>query len=128
MENIEYSGYWWLPLKEDEKIAGTLTFTNDEGIKLRLMGSLHNYSSRKEQFINVPIILGVTHEEIITLYDCSTYLDIRRSSRRFSIEECCPKLALIGRHFTNPNEILFHKAEVQYSYLSYWGELPGIKK
>ncbi len=70
MENIEYSGYWWLPLKEDEKIAGkpekkihgTLTFTNDEGIKLRLMGSFDNYSSRKEQTINVPIILGVTHE------------------------------------------------------------------
>ena len=38
MENIEYSGYWWLPSEPDEKIAGILTYTNDEGIKLRLTG------------------------------------------------------------------------------------------
>ena len=62
MENIEYSRYWWLPLKEDEKIAGTLTFTNDEGIKLRLMGS---FTGELES--NDSIILGFADRNIITL-------------------------------------------------------------
>jgi len=30
----------------------------------------------------------------------------------------------IGAHFTAPNDILFYKAEVDYSYLSDWANLP----
>ena len=35
---------------------------------------------------------------------------------------------MIGRHFTSRDKILFHKANVQYSYLSDWSELPAIKR
>ncbi|NET28124.1 MAG: hypothetical protein F6K01_22965 [Okeania sp. SIO1I7] len=35
---------------------------------------------------------------------------------------------MIGRHFTSRDKILFHKANVQYSYLSDWSELPKIKR
>ncbi|NEN92026.1 MAG: hypothetical protein F6K48_25215 [Okeania sp. SIO3H1] len=62
MENIEYSGYWWLPSEQDKKIAGTLTFTHDEGIKLRLRDSFIG-----ELESNVPIILGFADRKIITL-------------------------------------------------------------
>ncbi|NEP78415.1 MAG: hypothetical protein F6K39_09630 [Okeania sp. SIO3B3] len=130
MENIEYSGYWWLPLKEDEKIAGkpekkiagTLTFTNYEGIKLRLMGS---FTGELES--DVPIILGFADKKIITLHgnlNCFSTI----SSSGFSSQEYISDLALIGRHFANRNEILFHKANVQYSYLFDWIELPKIKR
>ncbi|GGA35826.1 HEPN domain-containing protein [Okeania sp. KiyG1] len=131
MENIEYSGYWWLPLKEDEKIAGkpekkihgTLTFTNDEGIKLRLKGS---FTGELEHLI--PIILGFADRKIITLcrsLNCFSTI----SSSGFSSQEYISDLALIGRHFTsNPDKIFFHKAKVQYSYLSDWADLPRIRE
>ncbi|MGB3512531.1 MAG: HEPN domain-containing protein [Microcoleaceae cyanobacterium] len=130
MENIEYSGYWWLPLKEDEKIAGkpekkipgTLTFTNDEGIKLLLKGS---FTGELES--NDSIILGFADRKIITLcgsLNCSSI----RSFSGFSSQEYISEFALIGRHFTSRDKILFHKANVQYSYLSDWSELPKIKR
>ncbi|NEP42533.1 MAG: hypothetical protein F6K35_26250, partial [Okeania sp. SIO2H7] len=95
--------------------------TNDEGIKLQLIGSLHNFS------LNVPIILGVVHGKIITICDCINSSS-RISSPGFSSQEYISEFALIGRHFSKPDEILFHKGNVQYSYLSDWGELPAIKK
>ncbi|NEO54400.1 MAG: hypothetical protein F6K54_15695 [Okeania sp. SIO3B5] len=125
MENIEYSGYWWLPFKEDKKMPGTLTFTNDEGIKLQLMGSflqlkVGSFTGELESTLDFSIILGFADGEIITLCDCTT----------FSSEVCYSKFALIGRYFTNTktDEILFHKAEVQYSYLSDWADLPRIRE
>ncbi|NEQ75823.1 MAG: hypothetical protein F6K23_23960 [Okeania sp. SIO2C9] len=126
MENIEYSGYWWLPSEPDKKIAGTLTFTNDEGIKLRLIGSLHNFSLLKKT-INVPILLGVVHENIITLCGCTNYSS-KTSFPGFSSQEYTSELALIGRHFTNPDKLLFNKARIQYSCLSDWANLPVIRQ
>ncbi|NEP38282.1 MAG: hypothetical protein F6K35_02995, partial [Okeania sp. SIO2H7] len=122
MENLEYSGYWWLPSEPEKKIAGTLTFTNYEGIKLRLMGSclkLMVGSSAGKLVLNLdfPIILGFADREIITLCDCT-----------FSSGVYDSKFALIGRYFTNEDEIFFHKAKVQYSYLSDWADLPRIRE
>ncbi|MGB3510559.1 MAG: HEPN domain-containing protein [Microcoleaceae cyanobacterium] len=120
MENIEYSGYWWLPSEPEQTIAGTLTFTNAEGIKLQLIGSF----IMLKKTLDVPIILGIANQNIITL--CSCYSSI--SIPGFSSEEYWAELALIGKHFTKPDELLFHKATVQYSYLSDWVDLPHIKR
>ncbi|NEP77492.1 MAG: hypothetical protein F6K39_04490 [Okeania sp. SIO3B3] len=120
MENIEYSGHWWLPSEPEQTIAGTLTFTNAEGIKLRLIGSF----LMLKKTLNVPIILGIVNQKIITLCGCYSSISIPG----FSSEEYWAELALIGRHFSNPDELLFNKARVQYSYLSDWADLPAIKR
>ena len=130
MENIEYSGYWWLPSDPDKKIAGTLTFTNDEGIKLQLMDSflqlivgsftreLVSTTGELKSTPDVPIILGFADRNIITLCD----------STIFSSELYYSKFALIGRYFTKPDELLFNQARVEYSYLSDWADLPRIRE
>ncbi|NES65635.1 MAG: hypothetical protein F6K24_10415, partial [Okeania sp. SIO2D1] len=127
MENIEYSGYWWLPSDPDEKIAGTLTYTNDEGIKLQLIGSFLNSYTAGKIPTNIPVILGIVHREIITLCN-SINSHSRRSSPGFASQEYTSELALIGRHFTNPDELLFNKARVRYSYLYDWADLPLINR
>lgn len=38
-EKLECKGYWWLPSKPENKIAGILTYTPNEKIKLELIGS-----------------------------------------------------------------------------------------
>ncbi|NET42545.1 HEPN domain-containing protein [Okeania sp. SIO2B3] len=127
MENIEYSGYWWLPSEPDLKIAGILKFKNTEGIKLQLIGSFLNFYTAGKIPTNIPIILGVVHREIITICN-SINSHSRRSSPGFASQEYTSELALIGRHFTKPDEILFNKARVRYSYLSDWADLPLIKR
>ena len=37
-EKLECKGYWWLPSKPENKIAGILTYTPNEKIKLELIG------------------------------------------------------------------------------------------
>ena len=127
MKNIEYSGYWWLPSEPDKKIAGTLKFTNDEGIKLRLIGSFLNFYTAGKIPINIPIILGIVHKNIMTLCNSINSCS-RRSSPVLATQEYTSELALIGRHFTKPDELLFNKARVQYSYLYDWVELPEIQR
>ena len=50
----EYKGIWWLPENLDDKIYGTLKFSNDDGIILDLFGS---FRTDKEEY---EIILGFT--------------------------------------------------------------------
>jgi ApeA N-terminal domain 1 len=39
MNAREYAGVWWLPNIPDNKVSGTLSFSDEEGILLRLIGS-----------------------------------------------------------------------------------------
>lgn len=94
MKNIEYSGYWWLPSEPDKKIAGTLKFTNDEGIKLRLIGSFLNFYTAGKMPINIPIILGIVHKNIMTLCNSINSCS-RRSSPVLATQEYTSELALI---------------------------------
>ncbi|NES07308.1 MAG: hypothetical protein F6K22_33660, partial [Okeania sp. SIO2F4] len=125
IENLE--GFWWLPSEPDLKIAGILKFKNTEGIKLQLIGSFLNFSMVGKIPTNIPIILGIVHKEIITLCN-SINSNSRRSAPGFASQEYTSELALIGRHFTNPDEILFNKARVRYSYLSDWADLPTVRE
>ncbi|NEP90716.1 MAG: hypothetical protein F6K18_30055 [Okeania sp. SIO2C2] len=125
IENLE--GFWWLPLEPELKVAGILKFTNTEEIKFQLIGSFLNFSMVEKNPTNIPIILGIVHQNIITLCN-SINSNSRRSAPGFASQEYTSELALIGRHFTTPDELLFNKARVQYSYLSDWADLPLIKR
>jgi hypothetical protein len=43
METIDDGGEWWLPETPERRIAGWLTFTVDEGARLRLTGSFSDF-------------------------------------------------------------------------------------
>jgi len=45
VEDFEYVGFWWLPDHPEKKLAGTLTFTEADGLHLRLLGVLGDVQS-----------------------------------------------------------------------------------
>jgi hypothetical protein len=56
MEAIECTGLWWLPGKQNEQVAGTLTISESGNLHLSLIGTLGpNIPSRSKSF---QIILG----------------------------------------------------------------------
>ena len=40
MKDFTYSGVWWLPGRENIRVAGSLSFTVGTGLKLSLLGAL----------------------------------------------------------------------------------------
>ncbi|WP_416366253.1 hypothetical protein [Sphingomonas aerolata] len=37
-DSFSFEGFWWLPNKPDEHIAGTLSFSQESGALLQLLG------------------------------------------------------------------------------------------
>ncbi len=131
MKEITYWGLWWLPEKSETKIAGILTFSNQNGIELDLIGALPDSQFISEGFFTASdfhrdfsIILGVSREgKHITLYDCRS---IHQQIGKFRSQRFRANILFIGAHFENVNKLKFNKISVQYSYLLDWASLSGI--
>lgn len=125
MKDLEYSGLWWLPSSQEDMIAGTLTFSNQDGIHLNLIGSFKEMT-KLSSLETYPLILGVTSGgKLLTLYDCMES-GLRRSFPGFMSQQLSARTAYIGAHFADPQEIRFHKTRVQYSHLPDWVRLSGF--
>jgi len=132
MQEIKYKGLWWLPSDSENKVAGDLTFSNSNGIELNIIGSLDLSMLNEGQSKTIEIILGISEAgELITIYD-SDINDFKLASfPGIYTQKYISQILFIGAHFPDPNDILFYKAEVDYSYLSDWANLsvpmPAIK-
>ncbi len=123
MKSFTYSGVWWLPSKEEHKVAGEATFAGDDQTKLVLHGLVdHDVKpGRIESLAWYPIILGTTESgQPITLFNCQeTHRNIHFGEGRGE-QECRVEVAFIGAHFTDPQHVLFNKVDAHYSYLPQW--------
>lgn len=125
MKDLEYSGMWWFPSSQENMIAGTLTFSNQDGIRLNLIGSFKEVT-KLNSLETYPLILGVTNEgKLLTLCDC-VESGFRMSFPGFRSQQFLATMAYIGAHFANPEEIRFHKVQVRYSHLPDWVRLSGF--
>jgi ApeA N-terminal domain 1 len=120
-----YSGVWWLPFKEDQKVAGEATFAGDKQTKLTLHGMFPHHF--KPGIIDLlpwyPIILGTTDAgEPVTLFHCQeTYSSsLLAEEGEEGEQEYWAEVVYIGSHFTDPEQIFFNKVDLQYSYLPQW--------
>jgi ApeA N-terminal domain 1 len=116
MEAFEFLGVWWIPPDQTNIVPGTLTFTHQDGIRLMLMGSLSPIQDL-QAFKKYPIILGVTQEgKQVTLSEC---FQIQRQlgfgGSNYSNQGFRIGTVYVGTHFADPQEIRFHKIEMQYS-------------
>ncbi len=125
MENTETIGQWWLPSDPEHKVYGTLSFSNQDGILLRLIDKLD------KPFLSLgrdtdSIILGVTDKgRLITL---SGYALQSRSIGQFESEEYSAEVAYIDAHFTGSDEMRFGGASIEYSHLFAWTEQSGFQE
>lgn len=117
MDEYKYTGLWWLPFNPEERIAGTLTFSRETGAVLETIGSFKEIIDFGRT-INIPIILGATRESsMITLENCD---EIASHFGTITTQRYKCSVAYIGGHFATKEDLVFHKAKVQYANLAEW--------
>lgn len=127
LQEQEYLGYWWLPVKDgqaQEKRAGIIHFKPDHRADLDLLGSfesaVHDFNVPLKKY---PVIQGAAHgQKRITLLDCTTskrnvdMLDPELADVRISFIE-----GWVGREvYASKDEIRFWNFEAGMYGLSAW--------
>ncbi len=130
MKSFEYSGMWWLPTQQENKVLGIASFAEDDRINLALDGLLvpeRDGGLPDLPFKKHPLILGLTNDGLaITLFDCfdtSLTLSLGGNSK----QQCLAHVAYLGAHLTEPQEIRFNKIGACFSHLPEWAGVFPIR-
>jgi hypothetical protein len=131
MQDLEYTGMWWLPEAPDTTVGGTLSFSQERGAQLALIGALQEDeplellimgSSQKKH----PIILGLTDKGAsVTLQDC-VFSGSQVNSEGFVSQRFRANVVYIGVHFSETDQATVSMVEVQYSHLAEWNQRSGF--
>lgn len=122
---IEIKGLWWLPEAEGKKLSGTLSYSQDDGAYLEVLGVFG--VELTIQFDQPEIILGDTQEgKPITLYQCmkshGTFPIMKMGDAKYRI-----KFVFEGVHFKTKVDIKFHQLFGSYTDLDAWVDIFGFK-
>jgi len=120
----ELRGFWWLPERPDDKVAGILTFPAEESIRLELIGALKDLPDLVNSQ-SPEVVLGIADGKLVTLVDC---IESRIS---LSLPGCMSQsfvaaMALVGAHFDSTEKMMFNRVDVQYPLLADWAGVSGI--
>lgn len=121
---FELKGYWWLPSSEENKLPGTLSYSQEDGATLELVGVFE--SKKLEPRQQLPIILGVTQQgKPITLYKCII------SSSAYPLVglggyKCLAHFVFEGVHFEAEKKIRFNQLCGSYADLDAWVDINGF--
>jgi len=119
-ETLSIKGYWWLPDLEENKQPGILTFSQEDGAVLDVVGVLD--TSGFTPFKEPAIILGITQQgKPITLYKC-IHLQMNYPSLGlgFGGEKYFAHFVFEGVHFSSPEKIMFNCLYAHYDDLDVW--------
>jgi hypothetical protein len=130
MEELEFSGWWWLAGDQDNRVPGIMTFSNEEGIRLKLIGSFKEPtqlgSGDQDQY---PLILGLTGEgKLVTLFDAIPLRTSFTFPALTATQEFRARVGCTGAHFLQPEEARFHKASLEYTHLADWVGTSGFHR
>ncbi len=126
MNQLDYSGIWWLPSHPENQISGRLKFDPVKEISLDLIGSFHELkylgNIREEE-----IILGLTSNgKLVTLYKCfETSKSI--SFPGFAHSAYHAQFVFVGHHFNKSEEFLFESMSINYYFLEKWVGITGFQ-
>ncbi len=134
LDSFEHRGWWWLPDRPADKVAGVLAFSQDR-VSLELIGQLP-----REQQAPDPVTGDITHAfmplsrarilgettrgKLVTLEEChATSLAIVGGQH----EHFAPGFVLEGAHFDADELIVFDEFAVRYSQLDIWVAVNGFE-
>lgn len=125
MEKFDIKGYWWVPKRPAQKLAGDLSYSPDEGAYLSLLGVLG------KPFTNNPekpeIILGTSQEgKSFTLFNLIP-TNINWAITGLGGSKYFAHFVFEGAHFKSKNAIKFHKLQGRYTDLDAWANMFGFK-
>lgn len=123
-DKFKIRGYWYIPSKPDQRIAGILSYDMD-GINLELFGHLTNIDHSEVKTNKYEIVLGQTEQGNITLYD--GFQTVMTMGGIMSTHLTFNKM-LIGKHFSSKEEIKLHSVNINYSYLEKWMRYDPFKE
>jgi ApeA N-terminal domain 1 len=120
METLSIIGTWWVPSKGQSRAAGTLTFSENEGVRLEVDKSL---TVGKDK-----IIIGRAGGRDVTLQGC---YEISSTSvggaLRIAGQEYLVETAFLGAALTKSSQFRFAKASFGFTHLIDWVATSGIK-
>jgi len=126
LEPLEIKGLWWLPDDQDKKLFGILTYSQETGGILELLGV---YSKKQTKRFEQPkIILGITQKgEPVTLHQCQcTTSTIHLIGSGMGMMKYQPRNIFVGVHFEKEADILFHQVFGNYTDLDAWVDIFGF--
>lgn len=122
-DKLQHKGYWHLPDKPEEAVAGMLIYIPKKSISLELIGSFDQGKNSIEAFLNKKeekIIHGITSgAEEIMLINCYPSGSVNFSCPFPIIRYTCQYL-IIGKHVKSLTKPSFFKARVFFPVLTYW--------
>ena len=121
---FELKGYWWLPNLEDNQLPGTLTYSQEDGAILELVGVFD--SKKLEPAPQLPIILGITQQgKPITLHKCIinnwSYPLVGLGGGKYRAH-----FVFEGVHFESEEKIKFNQIRGSYTDLDAWVDIYGF--
>lgn len=121
---FELKGYWWLPNLEENKLPGTLTFSQEDGASLEILGV---FDIKKTPQVEKPIIiLGNTQQgKPITLYKCF-YTHWIDSLTGLGGSKYHVHVIFEGVQFDSEDKIKFHELYGSYTDLDAWVGIYGF--
>jgi ApeA N-terminal domain 1 len=126
MDSIEYRGFWWLPDNPEKTVAGFLTFSQQKGGKLELIGAFSSMFEGASD--NYPIILGMTIDgKPVTLQRC---LETGRVATTSGTEttDYLVHFIFVGDHIESEDSLRFNKLQAKFTYLYDWVGVTGISR
>jgi hypothetical protein len=122
---FDFKGYWWLPNEEENKLPGTLVYSQENGATLELLGAFD--LQKFEPIKQIPIILGVNRQGTpFTLYNCivtswTVPMDGLGGGEYFA------HFVFEGVHFEAKEKIKFNKLLGSYTDLDAWINIYGFE-
>jgi len=123
-DTLEIKGYWWLPDDPDNQLPGTLTYSQEDGARLEIVGVFGR--GRDPQIAEPIIILGFTQQgKAITLYKC-LYTKATLPLMGLGGASYYAHFIFEGVHFESEEEIKFHELRGNYTNLDAWVDIYGF--
>jgi hypothetical protein len=109
--SFEMRGVFWLPETTGQRVSGTLHFSPNDGVELRLIGKFG-------EFLDVlTVVHGVVEDAECTLFACTAG---RLKSSALFLSEFRADVAIIGAHVRSVDEAAFFNARVRFDCLDDW--------
>lgn len=121
MEEMLIKGYWWLPSKPEEFIAGVLTYNGNDRSTLELFGCFESFNShhyRKYDPNACDLILGITQKGV--KYSLLNNIRSSFSTSAYEIVTFTTNIILEGIHIQNMKQKCFTGELLSFKYLRNW--------
>jgi hypothetical protein len=132
VKEFEAIGLWHLPGDPSNEVAGTLHFSDEEGLRLSLTGTFREAPGfpSSQPGKKYPIVYGVVNESpfgtLFTLLDCFETASTHRIPAGLTTQRIRANRAYVGRCFIG-EDIRFDAMCISFTHLYDWLNKTGMK-